>query len=181
MPYTARPRPNYRPAFIENALWFAEAAARREGVLRIALLGSITTPKPHPKDVDLLVMLKTGTPFKPISDLARKLSGKQMSVGDSSGADVFLVNEKGEYLGRTCHYRECHYRARCEGQHCGPDSYLCDDFHIFQLRTEFIVRPPVELYPRMIVRAPLPPDLQEALEVYRGKWFPGEEILVEGI
>lgn len=47
MSYTVRPRSNYRPAFIENALWFAEAATRCAGVLRIALLGSITTPKPH--------------------------------------------------------------------------------------------------------------------------------------
>jgi predicted nucleotidyltransferase len=80
-------------AFIKNALHFAEAASRLPGVLRIALIGSITTSKPKPKDVDLLVVVSEDVSIKSLATLGRKLLGKQMAVCDSSGADVFLANE----------------------------------------------------------------------------------------
>jgi hypothetical protein len=37
--------------------WFVSAAAKLPGIRRIALLGSITTNKQNPKDIDFLVMV----------------------------------------------------------------------------------------------------------------------------
>jgi hypothetical protein len=157
---------DFRREFIKNALWFAQTASKLPDVLRIALIGSITTPKLKPKDVDLLITLADNTPIKPVADLGRKLLGKQMAVGDSSGADIFIASEKGAYLGRTCQYRDCFPRMSCEGSQCNG-SYLCNDFHRVNLKKELIANPPVELFPTLLVRAPLPKDLVQALESWR--------------
>jgi predicted nucleotidyltransferase len=176
MPYPTKK--NFRAAFIKNALDFAEAVARLPGVLRIALIGSITTSKPKPKDVDLLVTISEDISIQSLATLGRKLSGKEMSVGDSSGADVFLANEDHEYLGRTCSYRECHPRVRCRGTQCNG-SYINNDLYVVRLKKKLILSPPVEVYPAVLIRKPLPDDLQAALESYQKLHFSGQGIRKE--
>ena len=47
-----------RPSLIQLAGAFVQEAVRIPGVKRVALVGSITTPKPNPKDVALLVTVE---------------------------------------------------------------------------------------------------------------------------
>jgi hypothetical protein len=42
-----------RERFLDEAARFVRAAGRIHGVRRIALIGSIVTDKPNPKDIDL--------------------------------------------------------------------------------------------------------------------------------
>ena len=57
-----RPRPSVadpRPHLLDAVLAFVRAARSTPGVLRIALLGSLATDKPVPKDADVLVTIDT--------------------------------------------------------------------------------------------------------------------------
>jgi predicted nucleotidyltransferase len=57
------------------AVPFVQAAARLTGVSRIALIGSLTTEKVDPKDIDLLVTIAEHTDVQELDRLARHLLG----------------------------------------------------------------------------------------------------------
>src|SRR5438067_10020288 len=76
---------------------FVRAARICPGVLRIALVGSLATNKAIPKDAD--------------ARAGRRLKGFAQTI--NLGADIFLADPTGRYLGRICHYRECHPRVAC--------------------------------------------------------------------
>jgi hypothetical protein len=132
-----------------------------QGVLRIALIGSLTTAKPLPKDADVLVTIEDGLDLGPLARAARRLKGtaQQMNLG----ADIFLANAQGRYVGRICHYRECHPRVACGAQHCCRQAHLNDDFHVVTLAPVLIASPPVELWPEICRRLPVPGDVEELL------------------
>ena len=95
-----------RQKLITAALDFAGKASMLDGVQQIALIGSITTHKPDPKDVDLLVTVNLDTVDLPaLAKLCRQLKGSLQQI--NSGADIFLLDTHGKYIGRICHYREC--------------------------------------------------------------------------
>jgi hypothetical protein len=102
---------------LEAVLAFVWAARECPGVLRIALVGSLTTPKPIPKDADVLVTIKGDMDLTQLARYGRRLQGTAQNI--NLGGDIFLVDEGGRYLGRICHYRECHPRVACRAQHCG--------------------------------------------------------------
>jgi hypothetical protein len=79
------------------------------------------------------------------------------------GADIFLADTTGRYLGRICHYRECHPRVLCQAQHCGQTDHLNDDLHIVTLSQELIASPPVDLWPKVVRRVSVPADVDDAL------------------
>jgi hypothetical protein len=56
---------------------------------------------------------------------------------DPFGADIFLADVTGRYLGRICQ-RECHPRVACLAQHCGRREHLNDDLHVVTLSKEII-------------------------------------------
>jgi hypothetical protein len=93
------------------------------------------------------------------------MAGHAQSLG--SGADVFLANPRGQYLGRTCHWRECRpgIRARCDALHCGRRPYLHDDLQTVTLHKELVIAPPVELWPRIVARRPLPHNIKQVLSI----------------
>src|ERR1700747_2366324 len=101
------------------------------GVRRIALLGSLATAKAIPKDVDLLVTVERAMDLSPLARAGRRLKGLAQTI--NLGADIFLADTAGHYLGRICHYRECHPRVACRAQHCGLRTHLNDDLHIVTL------------------------------------------------
>jgi predicted nucleotidyltransferase len=76
------------------------AARQIAGVRRIALLGSIVTAKQNPKDIDVLVVVADDADLTPVARCARRLQGQ--AQGLNRGADVFLADEQGAYIGRTC-------------------------------------------------------------------------------
>ena len=54
------------------------------------------------------------------------------------GADIFLANEYGCYIGRICHYRKCFPRVACIAQNCGRREHLNDDLQVVSLSKELI-------------------------------------------
>lgn len=150
-----------RETLLRAARNFVTAAAKVHGVTRIALIGSLTTVKPNPKDVDVLVSVTPDADFESLASLGRKLKGRAQN--SNLGADIFLASSDGVYLGRTCSYRECHPRVRCSGTHCGSKSWVCDDLHVVTLSAQLLVEPPLELWPRHVARIALPEDTQRLL------------------
>lgn len=143
-------------------LAFVRAARSIPGVLRIALIGSLTTVKPIPKDADVLVTIDdTMHDLAHLARAGRRLKGFAQTI--NLGADIFLADKDGHYIGRVCHYRECHPRAACLAQHCGRREHLNDDLHIVNLSSELIAAPPAELWPSVIRRHPMPQDVETLL------------------
>ena len=153
--------PSKRQRLLAEIPWFVKAVAGTEGVSRISLLGSITTEKLEPKDIDFLVVVDDDADLEPLAKVCRKLKGHAQSA--ASGADIFLVDPKGEYIGRICHWSECGWgRKKCEALNCGERMYLSDDFKVFRLRPEAMAQA-IELWPRLEMKKNLPPDLQDVL------------------
>jgi predicted nucleotidyltransferase len=148
-----------RDRLISAALDFCEHAARLPGVERVAFIGSICTEKREPKDVDLLVTIAPAVDMEQLAKLGRTLKGKAQNI--NSGADIFLSNTDGEYIGRTCHWRECRpgVRMACKALNCGRVQYLYDDLQIVEIGRHLIANPPLIVHPKCIVNSRLPRDL----------------------
>ena len=142
-------------------LAFVLAARDCPGVQRISLLGSILTAKAIPKDVDVLVTIDGAMDLAGLARSGRRLIGRAQTI--NLGADVFLADTTGRYLGRICHYRECHPRVLCHAQHCGQRDHLNDDLHVVTLSQESIASPPVDLWPKVIRRINIPVDVENIL------------------
>ena len=163
-----RPPPGPRPSvpdprrhLLAAVLGFVREASSLPGVLRIALVGSLATDKPVPKDADVLVTIDAGMDLFPLARLGRRLKGTAQKI--NLGGDIFLVDETGCYIGRICHYRECHPRALCRAQHCGRRQHLNDDLHVVTLGPQLIAAPPIDLWPRIVRRVPVPADTEALL------------------
>jgi hypothetical protein len=135
---------------------FVRAARDCQGVLRIALVGSLTTAKAIPKDV--LVTIDGTINLAGLARAGRRLQGSAQTI--NLGADIFLADEGGQYLGRICHYRECHPRVACRAQHCGRRDHLSDDLHVVTLSKELLTAPPLVLWPTVVRRVTVPPDVE---------------------
>jgi hypothetical protein len=136
---------------------FVRDARDCPGVLRIALVGSLTTAKANPKDADVLVTIAGTMDLTKLARAGRRLKGLAQTI--NLGADIFLADEGGRYLGRICHYRECHPRRACLAEHCGRRESLNDDLHVVTLSNELIAAPPVDLWPKVVRRVMVPPDV----------------------
>ena len=150
-----------RAPLLQAVLRFVLEARVCQGVLRMALIGSLTTAKPMPKDADVLVTIEDGLDLRPLARAARRLKGTAQRM--NLGADIFLANAEGRYVGRICHYRECHPRVACHAQHCGRHAHLNDDLHVVTLAHSLIASPPLELWPEVRRRVPVPGDVEELL------------------
>jgi hypothetical protein len=156
-PTVAEPR---RPLLL-GAYSFVRAARLCSDVRRIALLGSLTTAKAIPKDIDLLVTVQRAMDLTELARAGRRLKGLAQTI--NLGVDIFLADTVGHYLGRICHYRECHPRVACRAQHCGLRTHLNDDLHRVTLSKDLLASPPIELWPKVIRRLAVPDDLEELL------------------
>ena len=112
-------------------------------------------------DADILVTIDGGMDLTRLARAGRRFRGMAQTI--NLGADIFLADERGEYLGRICHYRECHPRAACRAQHCGRREYLNDDLHVVTLSKELLTSPPVVLWPNIVRRFTVPPDVEALL------------------
>jgi hypothetical protein len=140
---------------------FVRAARTCPGVLRIALMGSLVTSKAIPKDADVLVTINGTMDLGELARAGRRLKGSAQTI--NLGADIFLADVTGRYLGRICHYRECHPRVACLAQHCGRREHLNDDLHVVTLSKELLAAPPVDLWPNVIRRLTMPADVEALL------------------
>lgn len=150
-----------RRELLKEVLKFVTRARNIQGVERIALIGSLTTNKSVPKDADVLVTVTDEINLHELASLGRKLKGAGQCMG--SGADIFLANHSGQYIGRTCQYKKCHPRVRCTGRSCGIKPYLCDDFDEVVIDSQLIETPPVVLLPDVIRNINVPGDVEEML------------------
>lgn len=152
-----------RQQMLAGVLRFVCAVAPVAGVRRIALIGSIVTAKPTPKDVDLLVTVTDTADLAPLARCARRLQGGLQGL--NHWADVFLADERGHYLGRTCTWRECRpgIRASCDALHCGRRPHLHDDLGDVRLTQALIANPPVEIWPTVVRRGTVPQDVEAIL------------------
>jgi hypothetical protein len=159
------PLPPVRTQLIMATLLFVQSASQLAGVKRIALIGSLTTPEPSPKDVDLLVTVTDDMDLAPLAKAARQLNGRAMQTGHSRGGDVFLADVAGNYLGRTCHWKQCGpgIRLSCDALHCGQRLYLHDDLRCITLQPALIQAPPIELWPAVVPRVEVSADVEEIL------------------
>lgn len=163
--FQAPPLPDKRGDLLRAVREFVTAAAGRPEVRRIALIGSLASDKAVPKDVDLLVEVADELPLAELARLARRLNGKAMATGDGCGAEVFLHDPQGRYLGRICRWKECApgIRRSCPAQNCGRRHYVNDDFQSLRLKADLIQAPPLELWPRLVERVPVPDDVRRLL------------------
>jgi hypothetical protein len=129
-------------------------------VLRIALVGSVTTPKPTPKDIDFLVTVAESCDLAALALHSRCLKGRLR--GHSLTADIFLADETGQHIGRVCRWRECRSgkRRSCEAQHCGHRPHLYDDLGAVHLSSGLVAAPPLVLWPTLSRRGALPADVE---------------------
>jgi hypothetical protein len=153
----AEPR---RPLLLA-VLSFVRAAEACPGVRHVSLMGSIVTTKAIPKDIDVLVAIDAEMELGKLARAGRRLKGSAQTM--NLGADIFLADATDRYLGRICHYRECHPRALCLAQHCGQRDHLNDDLHIVTLSQDKISSPPVDLWPKVVRRVTVPPDVESIL------------------
>lgn len=161
-------QPSARAAVLDAGLWFAQRVVYEPGVSRLALIGSILTDAHDPKDIDFLVTISDDADLAPIATLARRLKGRTQSR--SRGADVFLTNETGQYLGRICSWVECRpgIRASCDALHCGRRPYLHDDLNTVTLSDDVIREPMLQLWPEVVRRCQLPSDVEEFVAQFTG-------------
>jgi hypothetical protein len=152
-----------RGQLLEFAGEFVRQARELAGVVRLAMLGSIVTPKGNPKDIDVLVTVTDACDLAPLAKLGRRLRGR--AQGLNHGADVFLASPKGVYLGRTCQWRECRpgMRVACDARRCGGRPFLHDDLGTVMLPHALIAAPPLDLHPAIFARVALPSDIESWL------------------
>ncbi len=150
----------HRRQLLDGLRQFVTSARQIEGVRRISVVGSILTTKPDPKDIDVLLLVADDTDLAPLAKCGRRLKGHAQSL--NRGADVFLADERGEYIGRTCHWKDCRpgVRQSCDARHCGRRPYLHDDLDAVSLDSALVARPPLTLWPVVDRRDRLPDDVE---------------------
>lgn len=152
-----------RSFLLNEVLRFVKYACTCQGVRRVAVVGSLARDKDDPKDADVLVTVDDDADLTPLAAAGRRLKGRAQSR--NRGADIFLVDPSGNYIGRTCHWRECRpgIRVSCDAQHCGRRSFLHDDLDDVTLDSALINAPPLELWPSIVRRVVLPNDVEVQL------------------
>jgi len=161
-----------RDNLLTEVLGFVERARVCPGVRRIALIGSLVTDKDNPKDADVLVTVDDDADLTQLATVGRRLKGHAQSR--NKGADIFLADPAGNYIGRICHWRECYpgKRMSCDARHCGRRPYLHDDLDDVTLNASLIKAPPLELWPTIVRRTELPRDVEtrlvQSIEIHHG-------------
>jgi hypothetical protein len=159
-----------RGRLLDGALDFVRAASGLAAVRRIAIVGSILrADRRDPKDIDLLVSIADDADLGPLATLGRRLQGRLQ--GHDRGADVFLADEHGRCLDRTCVWKRCApgVRASCDALHCGRRRYLDDDLTAVRLAPGLVATPPLEVWPEIVRRCRPPADVEDMLSRLHGR------------
>ena len=153
-------RDSRRSELLAAAVSFVRAVRAIPGVRQISLVGSIATSRANPKDIDFLIRITDDMDVAVLARHGRRLQGRAQQC--NRGADIFLADERGQYLGRTCHWKECRpgVRMACDARHCGRRPHLHDDLDDVALSATVVAEPPVTLWPEVIRRVALPADVE---------------------
>ena len=120
----------------------------------------------------MLVTVDDDADLAPLATAGRRLKGHAQSR--NKGADIFLADPLGDYIGRICHWRECWpgIRVSCDARHCGRRAFLHDDLDTVTLDQALIKTPPLELWPKIVRRVKLPTDVEtqlvQSIEMHHG-------------
>jgi predicted nucleotidyltransferase len=154
---------NRREGLLAALPRFVLGARSVTGIRQISLVGSIVTTKTKPKDIDVLIVVADDADLTRLAAHARRLQGHAQSL--NRGADVFLANERLEYIGRTCRWKDCRpgIRQSCDARHCGRRPYLHDDLDVVTLSKAVIAAPAVTFWPVVTRCGQLPPDVEEVV------------------
>jgi len=52
---------------------------------------------------------------------------------------------------------------RCDALHCGQRHYLHDDLKAIKLAPGVLAAPPLEVWPQVVARVPIPQDIEQGL------------------
>jgi hypothetical protein len=150
----------HRAELLAAAVSFVRSVRAIAGVRQISLVGSIVTSWANPKDIDFLIRITDDSDLAALARHGRRLQGRAQQC--NRGADVFLADERGQYLGRTCHWKDCRpgVRMACDARHCGRRPHLHDDLDDVALSATLVAEPPVTLWPELIRRVALPADVE---------------------
>jgi hypothetical protein len=99
-------------------------ASQISGVLRIALIGSLTTNKSKPKDADLLITVTDEMDLAPLAKLGRKFSGHEQNFNE--GGEIFhlaLLRLKRIHCGKL-------FRRSAERKYCRSPGIFRKTFQI---------------------------------------------------
>jgi len=156
-----------REFLISSAFQFIERVISMPGIRRIAIIGSLTSTKPDPKDIDMLLTIEDDVDLTELASASRKLMGAAQT--GNKGADIFLANPAGEYIGRICQWRSCApgIRIKCDADHCGKRHFLHDDFGDIKLKPSLVMEPPVEVWPKVVCREKIASDLLEHISRFQ--------------
>ena len=148
-----------RAFLIAEAFRFIDRVVAFPGLRRIAMVGSLISSKSDPKDIDILITIDDEADLTALATAARQLKGATQTK--NKGADVFLANPAGQYIGRICHWRRCDpgIRASCDAQNCGRRHYLHDDLDDVNLDPLLVKEPPLEIWPMVVYRQSVARDL----------------------
>ena len=153
-----------RSVLLDCTVWFVEEIIRIDGIIRVALIGSICTNKRNINDIDILITIRDGMDITRIATQKRKLQGRIQR--GSLGADVFLA-ENGKYIGRPCNYKKPWVRVVCASNNntCDLDRpFLCDTSRNIRLSNTVINDPPIILWPEATANITIPHDIKK-------RWF----------
>ena len=155
--------PGHRVYLLQAAVHFARAAQQLPGVQQVSLLGSITTNRTNPKDIDLLVVISENADVAALASHARRLQGAAQQA--NLGADIFLADDRGNYLGRTCPWKNCRpgVRVACDALNCGRRPHLHDDLEVLRLSPQIVQAPPITFWPVVARRCVVPEDVEAIL------------------
>ena len=155
--------PPVRMRLLQEMGDLVHALMKVPGVTRIALIGSLATDVEAPRDADLLISVNEDANLTPLAKLGRRWRAFVQSLHCSG--DIFLCDEQGNYLGRTCPWKDCGagLNPQCDARHCSRRRYLHDDLNTIRLSRQVVSLPPIELWPEIILRAPVPQDVDDIL------------------
>jgi len=161
--------PAVRAFLIAETFRFIGVISSMVGIQKIALVGSLTTDKSDPKDADVLVTVADDLDLTALATESRRLKGRTQTK--NRGADIFLSNPSGQYIGRICHWKECApgIRMSCNAQHCGERQYLHDDLDVVRLSNQLVANPPILVWPRVEYSGKVPADLMPHLSKLQSK------------
>jgi hypothetical protein len=73
-----------------------------------------------------------------------------------------VADSSGPYVRRLRAWKQCApgIRARGDALHCGRRPFLHDDLATIRLTPTVAVHPPLDLFPEVPRRVPLPPDVE---------------------
>lgn len=148
-----------RTFLITETFRFINRVVVLPGVQRVAIIGSLVTTKADPKDADILITIEDDADLTELATVSRKLKGATQTR--NKGADIFLANPTGQYIGRICQWRKCGpgIRASCDARHCGKRHFLHDDLDAIRLDPLLVREPPIEVWPAVICRVEAASDL----------------------